>query len=1234
MDFSGNGLGVVTPMSCIVTETLNGEWELTLVHPIDATGKWQRFVEGRILRVPVPAASTPRISMAKVEHIYRVSVKKGSLPLYSGAGKRRKLVRKYNKDTEVVVISQENADWFEVVCPDGRKGYMSAAALTFVRVDSTAADRVIAPRQLRDQPFRIYRIVSELDKITVYARHIFYDLLDNMLREYKGLNIAASTVVQGIASGCMSPHDFSFYSDVADAIGEFQFEHINPIEALLGDEGVVEKTNAEIARDWYDVFLTRRVGSDTGVEIREGKNLLGISYDLDATGVVTRIMPTGQDRDGEILYLPELYIDSPDIGNYPAPKWMHLEVTDAKKVVKGDGKKTKAQCYEEMRKAAQEEFDKDCDRPAVTLKVDFINCADTEEYRQYGFLQNIFLGDTVRTLVKKLGIYVSMRMTQYSYDCMTRKYTSMTLGTVEEALAGNMISSSQIPSGSISGSKLAGNSVGAYQLKAASVVASKIEAGAITTEKLAAGVVTAEKLAAGSVTAEKIAAGAVDAISINAVKARLAEITAEDIETDELAAELARITVLIAGTAAFDAATIRHLVAEAMNLEYGVAGQVFIKNLAVEYAQMVGAAIGKLCIKASDGKYYLLDVGADGRVTATETTVTDGEIEAGQTSGGSVIVETNITAASLTTTNLLATYALINKIDAARIDVDELVGRKIFADALYTSRIYGGKSLELIVGDVEKAQETAGNAATWRVEIISGGGQVLNGASSVTLSAHLYYGETEYTDRISATAFSWRRSSDGDGENSDAVWAATHTGMKQITVSAGDVDYNAVYTCDVDYKHIIDVDYEAFELSGNPVVCEPYADYPLDITAVWAPERVYGNANLLDFDGIILFENSDGCTCEIVGKTVVFGNYANANDRFVCSAWIDVEANTDYSVSCKSASIGQYYIYTDKLFGTLVKAVSNNAPTFNSGNNTRVLIGFYSIKTDRVGDVDTLSEFKVEQGTSVTTYIPYGASCNIVGRASVDVTRCGANILQYTPPASGTLNGIQWTVDGNRISISGTPTADCYILLAGGYGGTKYGYPPMIAPGETYTLSRYTQVYFYKKDGTSIAPRGTTFVAPPSEDVKTYGIFVSVFAADGAVDATIQPTIAVGAQSNPNEVPYTGETKTLVLSHEVYGGTVNADGSCTETWGSIESYAGETLPGEWMSDRGDITSGTAGGTAVPATGAHVVYKLTTPVEMTAAGGGEITALDGVNTILTNADSLTVKGRTNERAVLA
>ena len=55
-DFSSNGLGVVTPMSCTVTETLNGEWEQTLVHDTDESGKWTRLSEGCILRAPVPAA--------------------------------------------------------------------------------------------------------------------------------------------------------------------------------------------------------------------------------------------------------------------------------------------------------------------------------------------------------------------------------------------------------------------------------------------------------------------------------------------------------------------------------------------------------------------------------------------------------------------------------------------------------------------------------------------------------------------------------------------------------------------------------------------------------------------------------------------------------------------------------------------------------------------------------------------------------------------------------------------------------------------------------------------------------------------------------------------------------------------------------------------------------------------------------------------------------------------------
>ena len=422
-DFSGNGLGVLTPSECSVTETLNGEWELTLTHPLDKLGKWQRLTEGRILTAPVPASSTPRVNLITQSagtDIYKVSTQSGTLRLRSGPGTSYKILKSYKKNTEVILIQKTSSSWYEVTCPDGKRGYMSTEYLTYVRTEGNvpaATGEVIEPRQLRDQPFRIYRVVPELTKVTVYARHIFYDLLDNMLQKVEpSSGTVGAAVVQAIADGCLSEHDFTFYSDLDSTVEEVLYENINPIEALLGDEGVTGKYKGELARDWWDVFVVKRVGKDTAVGIRERKNLTGITYDLDMTNVVTRIMPTGQDKDGEVLYLPELYIDSPIIDLYTQPKWIHLDVSEAKEVTEGDDKKTKAQCYTEMRAAAQKEFDNGCGLPDVTLKVDFVSCENTVEYAQYAHLQNIYLGDSVQVVAPRIGVAVAMRMTQYTYQ--------------------------------------------------------------------------------------------------------------------------------------------------------------------------------------------------------------------------------------------------------------------------------------------------------------------------------------------------------------------------------------------------------------------------------------------------------------------------------------------------------------------------------------------------------------------------------------------------------------------------------------------------------------------------------------------------------------------------------------------------------------------------------------------------------------------------------------------------
>ena len=798
-DFTGNGAGMLAPTKCEVSETLNGEYELIMEHPLDDGHKWQHLQEGRILRVPVPAAVTPQVGLVSQEsyQVYKTNAK--NRPLRVKAKSNGKVLAKYKKGKKVVILNK-GTTWFEVTGPDGKHGYMNKEHLTYVETKYNKAEatgEVIESVLLRDQPFRIYRIVPDLEKVTVYARHLFYDLLDNMIKSLKpDATMAGSTVVQRLSAGALTEHEFAFYSDLTSTAKEVEWEAINPLEALMGDEGLMAKYYGELARDWYDVYVVRRVGVDTDIQIREGKNLLGVSYDVDTTDVVTRIMPTGEDKDGNTLYLPEVFIDSPYVNDYTHPKWMHLAVSDAREVPKGDDKKTKNQCYTEMRQAARDEFDKGCDLPKITLTIDFINTAETEEYRDYALLQNIYLGDAVKVIAPKIGISVSLRLTQYTYDCILRKYTSMTLGTVAEALEGNMISSRQIPSGSISGTKLQQNSVGSLQLKADSILTGHLSAESITTEKLAA----------LAVTAEKIASGVIEAGSISAVTAEIQKLTASDIETNSLAAALAAFTVITAGAARFDSATVQHLVAEALNLSFGVGDEVFINNLKVAYAQVVAAAIGSLCIRASDGSYYAIDVDADGLVTATPATVTDEEIEAGQTENGRVILETDIVADSLSTTNILATYTLVNRIDAARIDVDQLFARQAFIDQLNTSIIQSQDFIELVVGQVDDSVEEAIQDATPAVlRIDSSRGTVFkdNNVSTV-LSVSVHYGKqiienlTALKATFGATArlqWEWLRMD----EDRYGVISADDTRLSdggfRLTLGPADVDVKVTFRC-------------------------------------------------------------------------------------------------------------------------------------------------------------------------------------------------------------------------------------------------------------------------------------------------------------------------------------------------------------------------------------------------------------------------------------------------------
>lgn len=746
-DFSANGNGTLSPLSAEVTETLNGEYELTLVHPIDEAGKWQRLVEGCILRAPVPAAMTPRVHFSALgddsgAEVWRVNTdfsgaqtRKGTLRLRSGPGTKYKTLASYKHGSLVQVVTKTNSSWYEVTAPDGKHGYMSTIYLVFDHRESSASEAIsstVEERQLRDQPFRIYRVVPELDKITVYARHVFYDLLDNMIQSYKPSSAAVgASVVQTISSSCLSEHDFTFYSDLDSRAEDVEFVNINPVDALLGEGGVVEKYKGELTRDWWDVFLVKRVGQDSNVQIGQAKNLLGISYDVDLTDVVTRIMPTGEDADGNVLYLPELFIDSPLIGNYTHPKWIHLPVSDAKEKTDGDDKKTKEQCYAAMREAVQAQYDSGCDMPTVTLNVDFINCAETEEYKEYGFLQNIYLGDAVRVIAPRIGVQVSMRMTQYTYDCLTKKYTSMTLGTVADTVEGNTISARQLPSGIITGSKLAINSVGTGALQSGSVGSVQIQMAAIETAHIQDAAISKAKIGEAAVGTAQIEDAAI-------VRAKIAQGAIGSAQIDDASITRAKI-----GEAAIGAAQIEDGVITSAKIGAGEIQEANIHDGAITHAKITDGAIRNAHIengavdKAKIADAAITNAKIDGAAIGTAN-IQDGAIVRAKILDGEIvtakIADLAVTGAKIAglavTTAKIAQAAITNaQIANAAVDTAQIALGAITAALIAQGAVGTAQIADASITDAKIVELTANkiNAGTLSVErlIIRGNNQSL-----------------------------------------------------------------------------------------------------------------------------------------------------------------------------------------------------------------------------------------------------------------------------------------------------------------------------------------------------------------------------------------------------------------------------------------------------------------------------------------------------------------------------
>ena len=284
------------------------------------------------------------------------------------------------------------------------------------------------------QPFRIYYVKPSMKEISVNARHIFYDLLDNQCEpiNHSGTATAALAALQAAFA---YPMPFIFDTDIS-ITGTLTTGRMNPVQALLSDDeeatSFVKGYGGELLRDGFRVSVKAALGQDRGVSIRYGKNLVGLEVTEDESEVKTRIVCYG--KNGSVT------LDSPHLGDYIYPKIYALE----------DENKTLSEVQEE----AQALLDGGCDIPSINIKVDFVALEKTVEYREYAVLEEVFLGDMVTVINTRMGFQKQAKVISYEWDCLLEQYNDVELGDFIPTLAASVTSG--VKSGSLASSAAVG----------------------------------------------------------------------------------------------------------------------------------------------------------------------------------------------------------------------------------------------------------------------------------------------------------------------------------------------------------------------------------------------------------------------------------------------------------------------------------------------------------------------------------------------------------------------------------------------------------------------------------------------------------------------------------------------------------------------------------------------------------------------------------------------------------
>ena len=285
------------------------------------------------------------------------------------------------------------------------------------------------------QPFRIYSITKPINGvITINAEHISYDLSGCIVSPFTASS--AALAFEKMKANSVTSCPFEFWTDKTVTADMVVSKPVSIRSLLGGSEGSMLDIygKGEYEFDNFTVKLHLNRGANRGVSIRYGKNLTDLKQEEKCSSVYTGVYPYWYSEQQGLCTIKEKIVSVE--GTYDFERIYALDLSD---------KWQEAPTEEQLRTAAKQYITaNDIGVPKVSLKVSFVQLAQSKEYETIALLEQIHLCDTVNVEFPKLNVSSTSKCISIKYDAITNKYIELELGDSKTNLASTIVSQDKV----------------------------------------------------------------------------------------------------------------------------------------------------------------------------------------------------------------------------------------------------------------------------------------------------------------------------------------------------------------------------------------------------------------------------------------------------------------------------------------------------------------------------------------------------------------------------------------------------------------------------------------------------------------------------------------------------------------------------------------------------------------------------------------------------------------------